>query len=279
MKNVKVQIALLLKRKTFIFTLTLMIILAVAAFAVNCFHYFGDYEINVMAAKYLNANSSFLRVALVPAILQLIFPLIPIIPFADSYFEDREKGTVNFCITRCSDKAYYFSKLFAVFISGALVIGFPLLLNFFLNLIAFPLDSVNTSQNLSIPNCQIFSQSVIDSIIFKKLFCRNMYLYNLLFILIDTVFAGLSAVITYQISFFYKKSRIILICLYFAAYHFGCLIVSSFFGGEFNASNYILSSNFIMQQSVRGLIIVFALLLAAAAVPTPFAVKRLSDSL
>lgn len=277
MKCFKAQTELMLKRKSFIITLTGMILLSVAAFAANCLFFYGDYIINIRSAKYLTITSDLQLFSIIPTIFSLIFPLIPILPFADSYFEEREKMTVDFCLTRCSCKEYYFSKLAAVFISGAAVIGIPLIINYLLNFIAFPLDSVITSQGFAIPNCQIYFSEALDTIIFKDLFCKNMYIYNLIFILINSLFAGLSAVIIYQISFFYTQSRTILTLIYFAAYHLGTLVLSSFSGDSVSIGNYILSSHFLSNQTVFGLLIVLIILLLSAFAPTAFALKKLND--
>lgn len=277
MKSLKAQLLIMFKRKAFIITFAVMMLFSVFTFIMNCISCFEELSIHIQAAKYHFILNDIQMFYIPSWIYSLVFPIIPVIPFADSYFEEREKHTAIYCVTKKNNHSYYFSKLLSVFISGAIIIGIPLLINFLLNFIAFPIDSVNTGQNMSVPNCQIYFDDVLNTLLFGSLYCTNMYLYNLFFIFINALIAGLSAVIIYQLSFFYKNSRIILLCMFFVAYHIGCLFASAIFTDEFSLSNYILSANFHNGQSLRGLIITVTAMLLAAIIPIPFAEKRLND--
>lgn len=275
MKNYLLQIKLLFKRKSFIVTLTVMILYSVFAFLLNCYTYYGKYFINVQAAKYLYFGSDFGDIIFV--IYSLIFPLIAALPFADTYFEESKSRTTEFCVTRASNNTYYFSKLSAVFSSGFLVAAAPLAVNYLLNFIAFPLDSSIDATNLNYVDSHLFT-GVYETGLFQNLFAQNIYLYNLLYLFLASVVSGLIAVIVFQFSFFYKKSRILLICSMFVIVNFLIIVMDSLGLSALNILNYIFASRFYCGQSMIGMLLTFVLIISAAMLPIPFAKKKLSDS-
>ncbi len=275
MKNFVIQLKLMAKQKTFVITISAAIIFSVIFFLLNCISEFHSDLNDVWAAKYYFLGSSFGQ-SIPKSIYFTLFPFIAVIPFADSFFEEREKRTAEFCMARLSNHTYYFSKLFAVFCSGVIVAALPLLLNMLLNFIAFPLDSTATFTNFSYVNAGIFTDYA-GKYIFKNLFLENIYLYNLLHTCFASLFSGLAAAVVYQLSFFYKRSRIMLICSFFIIYTFLEILLETFGLSEFCASTYIFGAQPIRGQSIRGMIVVFMLLAAAAILPIPFAKKRLNN--
>lgn len=262
------------RRKQFIITMTAMVLLVVVDFFINCFSEFGRSTVDVRAAKYMyfaidDMSSTFF-------LYSLIFPLIAALPFADSFYEERKRNTTDFCLSRMSNNLYYFSKLVAVFVSGFLIVAVPFIINILLNFIAFPLDSSILFTNLSYT--QSIYPTALDTILFQDLFSRNLYLYNFLFLFLCAVACGLIAVVVFQFSFFFTSSRIFLITSFFIVYFVLILGLNRLIGSnEFELSTYIFSSMFCYNQTVRGMITVFSLLIAAAVIPIPFAKKKLEN--
>lgn len=273
--NIITQFKLMLKRKSFIITLSVMILYSVFVFIFNCIMYFNDDITSVKAAKYMFLGSDFANTPFV--IFSLLFPIVVALPFSDTFFEERKNRTSEFCIMRESNNTYYYSKMITVFFSGFLVISIPLLVNMLLNFIAFPLDSSIDATNFSYINSSLFG-AVMETGLFQTLFAQNMYLYNLVYLFFASINGGLIAVSTYQFSFFYKKSRIFLICSFFIAYHFITILLESFGFDEFCLQNYIFASRFYCGQSLRGMIVTFTFMLLAAFLPIPFAKRKLNDS-
>ncbi len=275
MKNFVIQLKLMTKRKTFIITLSAVMILSILFFLLNCISKWNLDLNNVWAAKYYYLGSYFVGDVL-SHIYTIIFPFVSVIPFADTFFEEREKRTAEFCMARISNRSYYFSKLFAVFCSCVIIAAAPLLINMLLNFIAFPLDSTATYTNFSYAYAGVFT-NYAGKYVFKSLFLKNIYLYNLLHLSLAALFSGLAATAVYQLSYFYKKSRIMLLCSFFIVYTFLEILFGSFELDEFCASTYIFGAQPVVNQSARGMAVVFACMAAAAVLPALFARKRIND--
>lgn len=251
-----------------------MIVFSVISFLFSCFKSYGLDIVCVKAAKYMYIGSNCSTADMFFQILSMILPVVAVVPFADTFFEERHNKTVEFCISKSSNNTYYFSKLFSVFISGFIVIATPLLINMALNFIAFPIDSSITSGNTSIENSHIFD-SAIQTIMFENLFAQNMYLYNLLYCLISSFTGGLIAVAVFQLSFFYENNRILLLCSFFLIYNFYSIVFQRFGLNEFCLDNYIFAGRFFCGQSTSGLFFCFALLFSAVILPIPLAKRKL----
>lgn len=276
MKNLKVQISLLFKRQNFYVIMMIMVLLSVSLFFVNCLSTYGEWIYSVPAAKYLFLGSMHYNNQ-IPMIFSLIIPIVTVLPFADSFFEDREKHTVEYYLTRCDNNQYYYSKLFVVFLSGAIVMFVPLVINYLLNFIAFPLDSYMDFTRLSADQTWIYRALLDRLIMFKNLMVSNPYVYLLLHIVLFSVAGGLMAVVGFQISFFYKKSRIKLVCAFFIIYHLYSMILDGIGITEFDFSNYLFAYSSGSTQSIRGAVFTWSALVLAAFLPIPFAKRKLND--
>ncbi|MBQ4349047.1 MAG: hypothetical protein IJC79_05460 [Clostridia bacterium] len=273
MRYFKIQLSLLFRRTSFIATFTLMCVYAIAAFFLNCINNFGKDVFAVPAAKYLFLGSNISNVMFY--FIPLIFAVVAAIPFADTFFEERSRRTTEFCLVRCTDNQYYFSKLFAVFFSGFIVMFIPLIINYFLNFIAFPIESTVDYTNLPTSESGIYTTGIDTLVLFKEFFAKNMYIYNILHLFLISLTSGFISVVVFQFSFFYKKSRVMLICSFFIIYHIYTIILTAFGAREFCINNYIFASMVFEGQTIRGLFVVFIVLVLAAFLPIPFAKRKL----
>lgn len=271
------QFKILFKRNSFVITLLCSYIFSISVFVLNCFKQFGKDIVLVPAAKYLALGTNIGSGDLSASILYNVIAALAIIPFADTYFEERQNGTFQYCTIRMGDKSYYFSKLFTVFFSGFFVIFSTLILNHLLNFIAFPYESTLVFSIQTYKDNHLFDDSIYH-MLFPNLFIKNTYLYNLLLALLASLAAGFMAVLVFQISFFYKKNRIVLICSAFIGYVFLDIVIASICGTEFCLGNYLLPGRYYCDQSIRGLIVTFSALIAASLLPTSFAVRRMRNS-
>lgn len=276
MKSLKVQLILVFKRKSFIISLAVMCLFSMVAFLVNCYTNYGECIISVPAAKYLFIGSMHYNMFF-PRILYWLFPLMVVLPFADTYFEERDAKSAEYYLIRCNNNQYYFSKFGAVFFSGIFVILIPLLINFLLNLLAFPFESSVDFTNFSKADTWVFSTLIDRVVTFKGLLVNNMYLYILAHIFLFSLAGGLIAVIVFQLSFFYKNSRIILNCFFFIIYHIYILVFDSFRLGEFCFDNYLFAFSSSSSQTIKGLFVTWGLLIVSAILPIPIAKRKLRD--
>ena len=112
MNYLKLQILLLLKRKSFIITLSSMMIFSMLVFILNCIEFFNNDIVSVKSAKYLYMGSDF---SFASIILTILLPIISVLPFSDTFYEEHQKGTDIYCITKSSLNIYYFFSAFNIF--------------------------------------------------------------------------------------------------------------------------------------------------------------------
>ncbi len=117
-------------------------------------------------------------------------PLLCAFPYGASYYSDVRSGYINQLLTRCDMKTYTISKYFATFISGGAVITIPLILQFLILMLIFPLQSPSR-----------FSTPISG----EPTFCIDLFfdypiLHTLLWCLIVFVVAGLLATLALVVS-------------------------------------------------------------------------------
>lgn len=269
----KAQINLMLKRTSFQISLAAMCLYSVLFFLINCIKEYGKLYIDVHAAKYLLLCGGLDNVF--TFIFSIIFPIVVVIPFSDTFFEERKNKTTEFCLVRYSNNKYYFSKFLTVFISGFIIIFIPFILNYLLNFIAFPLNSTIDYTNFSVAVSGIYNSGINTLVLFRNLFAQNMYIYNFLHIILMSFTGAFIAVIVYQFSFFYENSRIILICSFFVIYQLYNIVLGGLGIDQFCIDNYMYASSLFSGQTVSGLILVYSILILTAILPIPFAKRKL----
>ena len=204
------QLYQLFRRKEFCISLAVMMIYCLGIFLFYC-EQFQGYEINEVFPAYeaFAGNYNFYGFW---GNLKIIFPILAVLPFADSYLVDRKTGERTLTLIRTTPGRYYWSKAFAVFLSAFLVFFIPLLTNFLLSFLAFPTDSVS---HLGYDSFQGAYYLNLGYILFAPLFWYHPYLYNLLFVFHISAVCGLIALFTYSLSFFIRNRLIILFLFFF----------------------------------------------------------------
>lgn len=172
-------------------------------------------------------------------IFYLILPLLSVLPFGSSFFEDRKSGyIVNVC-TRIDKKIYYKAKYLAVFLSGGIAVIVPLLLNLIMSSMFLPALLPDNGSNGTIsPTTMAY-----------EVFFTHPLIYILMFIVIDFLFAGVIATLSLSYTYFTEHKfgvMIVPFVFYFFIYSLTNLInkteYSLFFmlnGGANN--NYLLA--------------------------------------
>lgn len=212
MNAIRMQLKLMLSQKSFQYTLLCGCLFSCVAFIVNCVSVFGYPLINVP-----HAYSFFIGCTSADGFYYIYMVLISLysaVPFADSYFKEAHHNTLPAILSRISPKTYYTSKAFSVAASGFLVNFIPLLLNFLLNLIAFPIQKgCDFTFCLTWDSSFFEKESYVDTILFKDLFIYNPYVYQLFFLLFIACAGAVFALIVFNISFFVKQKKFHLLLL------------------------------------------------------------------
>lgn len=271
----KAQMRLMIKSNQFLFALTAMIAFVTLGFILNCISYFGSDIVAVPMANLLTVfNKSSLDMSF--SIFSLAFPLFTALGFSDSFFTERKSHITDICLLRKNADSYYFSKLSAVFVSGLLIMLIPLLINFIMCIITFPVFSTSVGSNASALELSVYRHEAY-LVMFRSLFINYPYLRSLLSLALVSLTGGLVATITYQFSFFYSRSRIILLISFFAVYNFLGLILENFGYGKYSLNNNIFFGNGRSYASESTLTALMLIMILTVIVTIPFAKRRMNE--
>lgn len=125
-------------------------------------------------------------------IFYLILPLLAVLPFGRSFFEDIKSGYIINVCTRVEKKIYFKAKYLAVFLSGGVAVAAPLLLNLVLSSMFMPafIPDNGTVGTIS-PTTMAY-----------EVFFTHPLVYVLMFIVIDFIFAGVMATLALSYTYF-----------------------------------------------------------------------------
>lgn len=122
-----------------------------------------------------------------------LLPIIAALPYGWSLVEEIQSGYSKNILCRTSRKVYFISKYIAVFSSAALIVGIGLILNFavlFLFLPSLKMDS-------------IYPYGIVgERSMWSEMYYESPFLYTVLYIFLDMLFAGLIASICTAAAFF-----------------------------------------------------------------------------
>lgn len=203
----KFQMKLLWKTPSFWLMLGFMCLFCVGTFCASCLPYYGIEFMAVPAADQLYIGRGTVSQVY---LLGVLLPLIAALPFADSYFCEKQKNTLPILLTKYKTASqYFFSKGAAVFLSAVLLVLVPFLLNMLLNLLAFPISAIADYTNLSTDQSMYYVEPYITvNVLFPRLLVLHPYLYNFLFCIAISLFSGLLGVTAYVLSYYVARNRI-----------------------------------------------------------------------
>ena len=170
-------------------------------------HYFenGKMTVNEYYAIW-NCYQKWIGSELVSLASTLFFTLLPVcavLPYASAFHQERKVGYLRVMVPQCGRKPYFLAKTLAVFLTGAVVVILPLLVNF-LAVSAF-VPATAPQVNYSFYNYVLFGDLWVD------LFFDQPLLYVLLYILLDGLFGGLLALFAFALSFLIPNRVVILV--------------------------------------------------------------------
>ena len=133
----------------------------------------------------------------------LILPLLVVMPFAASFYQDNKNNFINCICTRTKQKSYFGAKFTATFVAGGVTATVPLVFNFALCAAVLPcvLPQPASGVNIFQPKST-----------FSALYFLHPFLFTLISLLIIFIFAGTLAVSALYVAFYGK--RIFTVLLY-----------------------------------------------------------------
>lgn len=206
------QLKLVFKKKSFLISLLAATFLSVLSFVLSCIKFFGA-ELNAIPSAekvFIWSNGQ----DVISVVLIYLFPVLCVLPFADSYITEKDSNMLPVLLPRFGTKRFLFEKLLAVAVSAFTVVAVPLLLNYVLSAVAFPTE-VNTYSTLSADQSWFFSTQRINMLLFPKLYIGHPYLTNLSSILLTGLFCALMSAFVCELSVFFSRSRVLILALFF----------------------------------------------------------------
>lgn len=266
---------LLFRRREFMISFVLGMLLSLGLFLVNCTKQYGLDKVAYLSADKLFIGRSYNNSIFI--LLEFLLPLIVVMPFADIFISDYKNNTLPCVIARAKPSKYYFGQMLCSGLSAFIVVFIPFIINFALNLIAFPAESVNYSfYALSAPQSPYYAL-YMDTIQFPEIFIANPYLYNIVFLFLLSAFCSLLAMITYQASYFISGNKVLLLSLPFIINNFLIILTEILPGINISPFAYLFSYDDSYNKSLWYLILIFLIMILFIIVASPKCIKRLSN--
>lgn len=130
----------------------------------------------------------------------MFFYFLPVgaaLPYAWSYHKERKCGYIKNVITRTSRKNYYISKSIAVFSSGVIVVLIPYIVNILMVSAFIPYYEPWAGYNLY--------NLVYFGTLWSNLFFENPIIYTILYVLLNALYGGIFALLSFSISCYIKN--------------------------------------------------------------------------
>lgn len=177
-----------------------------------------------------------------------LLPILAALPFSWSLADEIKSGYRKLAVVRCGRMRYYFSKYIAAFISGALVVVIPLIINFIFVACFVPARTPDPGE------CIWYG-------VFMTSFCSQLFytaplLYDLLIIFIDMIFAGFWATLCLSLGFYIKNKAAVIILPYILLllHQFLCTLISAYrFYIELSPFNFLKAYE--TSNTISGLVI------------------------
>lgn len=192
MKTIKFELFRAFHSRSFLFSLTIGLV--VCAIDLVTFCIMSGFEGKYLIQAWIGTDYQF-------AYNQMFYILLPVLaclPYGGSLYTDIKTGyDKNICV-KTSRTNYFISKCISVFLSGFAGVAIPLLLNLYAVAGLFPDYHTERLTAMSI--------GLIDRCMFVSVYNFDPALYCLLFILIDSLFAGALALTSLSITVMVKSS-------------------------------------------------------------------------
>ena len=194
------------------------------------------------------------------SLLIQLLPLVVCLPAGLSLAADQSTGEEVLLISRLGPRRYLISRTAAAFLTTALVVSAPFLLEIVLNCLSFPLRATGPLSNWNMYRPELREE--VAQYAFTGLYRLSPYLYALWGTLLFGLFAGLLGAFTASLSAVVRvKYRVLLLLPVFA----GLMFLSAFAGRDLHWYNYVLLFCAEPRRPAAAALFIVALALASAA--------------
>lgn len=162
-----------------------------------------------------------------------LLPLFAALPYGWSYFVENKSGYQKYLMVRGGKRNYFICKYLATFLSGGLVILIPLVYNFLL--VAMFVPAIKPDVHY------LIYYGISYGTMWSGLFYECPLLYDILYILLDFVFAGLFACMSLACAMILHNRITISVLPFFCmmVLHYGRTFCYGYFYKEISPINFL----------------------------------------
>ena len=181
-----------------------LLLLVMINYCCNVLHFGGQEVIDVVFPMkmllisynrvYYNADNTLIFIQL--------FPILVVLPAGFSLSKEQGNGQEALMISRIGRKRYYTSRICSAFLTTALVMGVPIFIEFFLNIIAFPINAAGDFSNWGLYD-DVYIKSV-NNYLLTSIYIKHPYIYTILGLFAYSVFSGILGAFASAISGFVR---------------------------------------------------------------------------
>lgn len=200
LKAVFAQVKYLLKRKEVAITFIILFGMVISNFIRNVLEFQGMDVIEMfhpMKLLLLSYNITNYKADLTIMFTQL-YPILVVLPAGFALAKEYQLGENVYMSARLGNKAYKSVKIIAAFLTTAIVFVSPMLMEFVLNCISFPLNATGDLSNWSAYDEDYLK--LVDNYFMSDLYKMNSYIYALAGIILFGLVSGLISAVTVVIS-------------------------------------------------------------------------------
>lgn len=215
MKNlILLNIRLMSRRKSFLFIMTLMLLLAVGIPIFYLKKYWGEYRYSLPSAESLfliNVDSEWW------GYISMLIPFMWIMPYGFTFLYECKSGVSVYLKTRDTTKTYFYSQMITCFLGSAMVFLIPTLLNIILTAGIFEVngnDYVMGYQRYDSNWCNrimgtnFYKNTLFHGAMFKSLYINHPVVSSALKCIWSSLEMGVLGVFAYSVSLIIKKGSI-----------------------------------------------------------------------
>ena len=245
LRQLKIEMEKALKNKMFLITLVVGMILTFLAglYQISAYEYVVKQELPIGSNPMVEAYSLYNKwiggemQSFGAICFFYLFPFLAALPYGWICLTERKTGYNRYLMIRGGKKEYYLCKYIAVFLTGGLVILIPLVFNFLM--VAMFVPAVQPDAHYTI------YYAVDYGTMWSSLFYHAPLLYDILYILLDFLFAGLFACMSMACALILKNKIAVMILPYFIilALHYARTFCYYRIYQEISPLNYLAASS------------------------------------
>lgn len=137
----------------------------------------------------------------------LLLPLLAAFAYSGSYYDESRGGILKILMPRTGRTSYFLANVLTAFVGGFLIIFIPFIVSQGILCAALPLHS----SYHTVAYTAVTDEGPSAYLLLRSMYLNHPYFYNLLWSLIPALAGGCFAMISFAVSLFYRKNRLLIL--------------------------------------------------------------------